>query len=804
MQEIEVRNAERYTKRKRENAVGKNLLKTLTEPITNSDDSYSRQITDIRNKSGALPITVQINAKTRLVRIIDNAEGLSENELAEKFKEYGADKSGASTGAAVRGIFGQGISDVLFYHKNGTIKSVKDGNACECKFYERAGRQFIRISAVSSPTQKWNFPYDRGTIIEFNLNEGTSISDFETFARKLNNFYMLRLINQDDKRELKLVFKDGSGTRRSVTSYSPPEGKLVDHKDIEIPFRSYPPIRASIELYRSNNPLVTAGDEKENGLLVFDEKNAVYDLTFFGLDRVPGADKYFGQMKVSGLREIIIDKINDPDHPEEILTDTRDGFNKKHELYTLLEDQVSTWLYPIFSQELKKESHDGAHPETSARHKQAFSELNKLYKQLAGDSSLGGTIKSNTKKRPAGGLEFARSSISITAGKKYGLQIAIDTRLIPVGSVIKISSRADQVGVSPLELIVTDASNNDEILIKTISVIGTKPDSADTITAHYAAHRCEAVVSVVPEQVFVPSNGIEFNPDFITSLPNHETQLSLYIDLALIPRGSTINLRSSSNDIELTTDVAQVPKTLWSVNGIGRVPVRFRGIKAGISGLIEAYYSDYSCQAKIDVKERAPKPNENAGKFRDWDFDDRLNIQQVDYDPIPTSPTYGYILVNPKHPINKRYFGSSPTKSSIEDSQVSQLYLAELVLTECLNIMIPEALQTGGLPRRYGDYDVLTYQVQKKMEFGPKIYAYFVNEQDSLEAKKSQKRLAIENGLKPNKKLKPRHIEITNLYLGLNGNRPHTLEEVGKKYKLTRERIRQIVDKVLKQVETDK
>lgn len=50
------------------------------------------------------------------------------------------------------------------------------------------------------------------------------------------------------------------------------------------------------------------------------------------------------------------------------------------------------------------------------------------------------------------------------------------------------------------------------------------------------------------------------------------------------------------------------------------------------------------------------------------------------------------------------------------------------------------------------------------------------------------------------KDLTKREAKILELYFGLNGHKPHTLEDVGREFKLTRERIRQIKERALKKL----
>ena len=50
------------------------------------------------------------------------------------------------------------------------------------------------------------------------------------------------------------------------------------------------------------------------------------------------------------------------------------------------------------------------------------------------------------------------------------------------------------------------------------------------------------------------------------------------------------------------------------------------------------------------------------------------------------------------------------------------------------------------------------------------------------------------------KELTPREAKVLQLRYGLEDNRPHTLEEVGKEFNVTRERIRQIEAKALRKL----
>ena len=534
MTEIAVQFASRYIKRKQSDAVGKNLLKTLTEPITNSDDSYGEIVKlEPGSENTVFPVTIFIDKKKRLVRITDHAQGMTGDELEAKFEEYGAAKSSAYKGGNSRGIFGQGISDVLFYHRDGKIKSIKDGEASICSFYWKKERQYINVEKQKESSvkiaQEWGISNERGTVVEF-IVDNTTIHDYDNLAKKLSVFYMLRLINANDRRAIKLIYKDTRGTKESIIKYQFPKGELVEHKEFTFQFENYDPVKVDVDLYKSTISLQTIGDERENGLLVHDDKTAVYAQTFFGWDHLPGADKFFGFMKLTGAREIILTKINDPKHPEGILSDSRDGFDTQHDFYKRLSSVVRDWLYPILNEERKKKTNEGVSQSTIEKHRKAFEELNKLYAQLTGED-ISGIIRTKKKGRPIGGMEFARNNITITAGKRYGLQLIIDTRIIKPGTRISLKSSKSLIGFTPIEVEVNKArEGDDDIIVKTIIVTGTKARTADTLEAKSGNRSASVVVSIVSEEVVYPEKGIIFSPDYARAIVNQDSVLHLYID----------------------------------------------------------------------------------------------------------------------------------------------------------------------------------------------------------------------------------------------------------------------------------
>lgn len=813
MTKIKVKTHPRYIKRKISRAVGKNILKTLTEPITNSDDSY-RRIEDKAIRTSGL-ITVIIDRKSRKIQVIDRAEGMDKKDLEDKFGTYGADKSGWSKGVPVRGLFGQGIEDVLYYHKEGVIKSIKDNYAYLCKFYWEANDRYIETKEIGIADEKlrknWQIPEGNGTLVEFILDKDTPIYSNENLLNRLKSFYMLRLINSNPQRRVKLIdiARDGRKIVKQLR-YEFPKGKVLDKKEFLMKFENYKPIKIVAEIKLSRLPLSRAGEESESGLLVFDEKNTVYDLTFFGLDNYPGTEKLFGFVKLIGARKIIKDKINDKDHPEEILTDSRDGFDKEHPFYKKLVDVIWNWLWSIVSQqrEVAAKSESILPPEVQRKWKGIFDIFNKEYDETVGDT-FSGTITTLEKERPKGGIEFARSNIKITVGKKYGLQLRIDTNIIPKGSKIIITSENKKVSFTPPYIIIEEKDIDEEnIVSKIITLTSSKANIADTIKATFKRRYDKVVVTVVKKEIFYPTSGLEFHPDYFWAIKDKRSKLNLYVDLSKIRIGGSIAIKSDNPRVSLEEPLILLKENDIISENIGKVNVFFIGKEVSDQPAeIKASIKSFEDTARVYIQEK-----KEIGRFKDWDFEKLPLPMQSLFDSISKSPRYGYILINKDHPLNKKYFGENPKKIDIESSPVAQLYLAELILNRCLDVMISDALKKGALKRRYPDnehLDITNYIEEKKYTLGPIIHQQLIN-QDLFEGVKeiSKKESKFFESIKliPTvseddlNKLTDRERKIIEMRFSLSGGKPRTLEEIANQLGLTRERIRQILNNVLKKL----
>src|SRR5437762_1141687 len=124
MAEFPLEFATRQIKRAFARAIGKSIPKILTELVTNADDSY-RRLEGAPTRGGSsrssdpAPMVIVFERSKRRFSVIDQAEGLTDKEMQDRFVTYGQESPDRARGLRTRSLFGKGLRDVLFTQRYG-------------------------------------------------------------------------------------------------------------------------------------------------------------------------------------------------------------------------------------------------------------------------------------------------------------------------------------------------------------------------------------------------------------------------------------------------------------------------------------------------------------------------------------------------------------------------------------------------------------------------------------------------------------------------------------------------------------
>ncbi|MGH2507870.1 MAG: hypothetical protein ACRDHZ_10785, partial [Ktedonobacteraceae bacterium] len=332
--------AERQLRRQFERAIGRSVHKILTELITNSDDSYKRIESDADHSltpftpQNPAPIIIDFDRRKRRISVTDHAEGLSDEDMKNRFVAYGGDSKDSSKGLRTRSLFGKGLRDVLFTQHHGQVKSFKDGAFANCLFRwkDKNGIKtpVVEIKASQHARRQMRSALgisENGTHVEFALSDNIPTPQSKKILEQLSNFYMLRLIVNNSNRKVLLRIHNGRKVVEHQLCYPIPEIEKKTNVDVSLDFEGhYLRLNGAIGLTEKELTQGEASFDRQGGILVVDENDSVLDLTLFGFDEEVAARRISGFLKVHGLGSLIRDRLNAPE-PEEILTETRDGFN---------------------------------------------------------------------------------------------------------------------------------------------------------------------------------------------------------------------------------------------------------------------------------------------------------------------------------------------------------------------------------------------------------------------------------------------------------------------------------------------
>ncbi|KKL66333.1 hypothetical protein LCGC14_2146040, partial [marine sediment metagenome] len=385
--------AERELRRLVTSAVGRSFLKTLTEPITNSDSALKRQAgvphgaglvplilglkADDRVDTAALKasipkrpkrkVTVQVFTastaaqKARVCRILDHGPGMTAAKLKEYFGVYASAKA---KGEQTRSLFGRGALDVLLYHQDSTIYSVSGGKLSVCRIHSDAPPR-IDVDELGDATpsrlRKFGLPTDMkvsGTVVSFRLHRNTHIPQSAEMPGRVSSFYMLRLIAADPNTEIRIEQHRAAGIQSDRLQHDFPIGTVVGAFSDAVNLGKDGKLPVSILVARADTPLhddPTNRERRDNGLLFVDENDAVLDLTLLpAYDGNPYLKHIYGLVQITGLRAVLEAKL-EADEPVAVLTERRDGFDRKHDMVKLLFGLVEKHVKAIYEREEKRQ-----------------------------------------------------------------------------------------------------------------------------------------------------------------------------------------------------------------------------------------------------------------------------------------------------------------------------------------------------------------------------------------------------------------------------------------------------------------
>lgn len=731
--------AARQIRRTFERAIGRNIAKILTELIANSDDSYRRLI-DAGKLGGKTPedpapITIVFERSKKRFCVVDHAEGMSDEEMKDRFVSYGKESLDRSKGYRTRSLFGKGLRDVLFTQKNGQAKCIKEGLFYNCRFkWKDANGQDQPIVDIKAPTRvtpelrtALRIP-DNGTSVEFILSEGVPNPQADRLVETISRFYMLRMINSSPHRDVTLIVVGSKGnvlSERQI-NYRFPKIDLMDRFQQSITSDLGTEIKIEGEIGITEKELSQGeapNTEREGGLLVLDEDDAVLDLHLFGFDDDPAARRISGLMRLVGAGEYIRTKLNQA-HPEEVLTETRDGFDRQHPFYRQLREHIHVRLAPLVAKlrELGPTPKVSLSDKTRERHKQALDILNQLASKMLGESARVPAVPATKLTPPIEGIAFANSHISIQTGLVTPAVLLINTSFVGAEDVISLASDNSQITVEPHSLVRSEDEREFGVAIKIVRIKSEAADLKGTIVANWKNVQSRLEVITTARNVLTPIDGLEFERDEYNVRLKARRNLRLYVDIEKIPVGSEIWITSEDAALRVSDSSVAVEAKYLVTDRVAQVDVSVMGLSKKRDIVVTASHSQYVAGTRVSVVKREKPDRGKHGLIRDYLFQPLETKVQTQWRPD------GYVLINTKDPVNARYFGDDPGKA-VEEMAHCQVRLADLILNECLQIMVSQALYSGKLEMRFPDnldIDVRRYVDEQKFEIGPAVHEKFV------------------------------------------------------------------------------
>lgn len=676
-------------------AVGKSFLKTITEPLTNSDSAVKNK-KKVSHASGLVDLILQLKPNDRLdtsvlktkiakaprgtitleittfgknarvCRVVDFGPGMTAAELETKFGVYAKAKA---AGQKTRSLFGRGALDVLLYHENSVIYSVKDGALARCSIFW-ADDTKIRIEDLGAVSKtvlpKHNLPAELasgGTVVEFKIKEGTSIPLEDQIVDRISRFYMLRLIASDPNIELRIVRTRKAGEFVSSVDYDFPIGTVLGCFNEKVDFGPDGLFDLDVLVARSDEPLQTDPvriDQRENGLLFVDENDAVLDLTLLPeYDKNPYLQHLFGVVRISRIRNLLESKLEAVDAID-VLTVEREGFNRKHEITQNLFSAIEKLVKPIYVTEEKrqKKGSSSRSDQLTSRVREALKALNDFNKKETDEGDEG-------RKDPEGSISFSVKAVQLYTGLPRVVWVFVAAQEVKKGEIVLFESDNPSIKVDPETETVTFRKGQDfqKIRLEIVSDIKGQRGVISALTLDKDGSEVKSelrILGVDDPPVLMPPENIEFSATHYMGQPNRSNTATLLVNMQAFNGKPEITfwLDEVTGSVTLDSDglkrlQLKVTTDMIGQDNVARVPISYNGTGWGQRAAIRAKAKTKEgnvAHARCKVAFERPKGKD---KFSDFAYEDLRSTRLGDV-------AGNIIFVNAGYKPHKQIFGNTP------------------------------------------------------------------------------------------------------------------------------------------------
>ncbi len=490
--------ADRVALQQADQAIRKDVLRALVEIITNCNDSYSRLEYAGHQVKGEIIIDVHRKHQNSIIRVRDQAEGMTDLRMDKVVGTYGEATSGLKEDKHVRGMWGRGLKDSIFGLGYGHVYSFKGANFYSCSLLIKKGIPTFKLNlptrANAAIRDEYEMPEGNGTIIDIIISrDDVKVPQFDNLRNYLQRHFELRPIMSDPQR--KIVLRDitsaGKIRHEHVLSYKAPRGEKVLSEEIAV--EGYP-VTAKLEVFRSSIQLSTKGEEgdyADGGLLVV-SKATIISLTMLKFENDPYAGYFYGSIQCDHLHHLM-------KNDEPVLTATRDGINWSHPFTRALKLAVEAKLEPLILAERKHAVHDEQTKlDKRLRQKinQALHELNSIALTELSDKKVNDGAHKQIDLPPSG-IGFFPERVYVQTGQTINLLLYV--KLVEnanVGATATVISNSPEVMVLTQQVVIQPHKSDPMIGQARIRVEGRQVGGEGTVNAYIGKHRAQALVQV--------------------------------------------------------------------------------------------------------------------------------------------------------------------------------------------------------------------------------------------------------------------------------------------------------------------